>query len=423
MKISLEQLNYIIYIILIIVFFLVLTDHRIDLKRKTFFIIINILFFNLSIIIEKAPYLIIKDLFWYSLILNISFIFHILILERIFIWAWRKRKFSRYKENFEYLAFLISRISYTCSLWGLIYFLQKLIYEITWFLDSWDLSFHKYNNKYLDEEINKNRYPYRWKYVKFYNEKIINNKLGKSLMSININIKKIFNIFFLILFFFSKNFHNYTAFLLGKNKKLNWKEIFKSICLFLFFFIISLCLGVPRLYIIWIFLALWELYNILTFKYDKLFRGEYNLLNLKDKLLYINEKGLYYLTTVSLEFKYSYLYNISKDIYSKFFMFDLIKFIYNKYTGRYCSLLMTYLGDDLYPIDKVYRFYLWEELIKGYLNFYSKNLNNEFDEIIIKECLVLIKLINADENLLYKLCENLLIDKLSIDEFIKNKKT
>jgi len=84
---------FIIYVlVLVIIIYLILTDNRFNLKRKIIFIIINIIFIIFSLIINKSPILIIKDLFWYSLILNISLIFHVLILDRIFYWAWKKRK-------------------------------------------------------------------------------------------------------------------------------------------------------------------------------------------------------------------------------------------------------------------------------------------------------------------------------------------
>jgi len=125
-------------IILLIILLLILTDNRFSFSRKIIFIIINILFLIISLIINESPLLIIKDLFWYSLLINFSFIFHVLILNRIFYWAWKKRRIEneKIKKRYEYIGFIVSRISFTLSIWGIMYFLQNLMEII-------------YNKKYI----------------------------------------------------------------------------------------------------------------------------------------------------------------------------------------------------------------------------------------------------------------------------------
>ena len=76
--------NIIFFFFLLILIILVFTDERFSLIRKLLFILLNICLIILSIYLEKLPHIIIKDLFWYSLILNGSFILHVIILSRMF---------------------------------------------------------------------------------------------------------------------------------------------------------------------------------------------------------------------------------------------------------------------------------------------------------------------------------------------------
>ena len=101
-------LQIFVFICLLII---VITDDRFSINRKIFFIFLTLSFWLISFFIDKAPILLIKDLFWYSLVLNGSFIFHVLILNRLFEYSW--------KNHYEYAGFVISRISYFCSLWGI----------------------------------------------------------------------------------------------------------------------------------------------------------------------------------------------------------------------------------------------------------------------------------------------------------------
>jgi hypothetical protein len=374
---------FIIYIILfIIVFYLIITDDRFSLKKKIIFIIINLLFLALSIFIEKTPILIIKDLFWYSLILNIGFIFHVLILDRIFYWAWKNRKTEnkKKKERMEYLGFIISRISFTLSIWGFMYFFKELMYYII-------LSYlykYIYNNKYI------------YIIYKFF-----------------IILKYII---LLILIYFSTIFHNYSNLLLSHNNKINIKIILNYLLFFLIFYIISIIIGIPRLYIIWIFHGLWELYKILTFKYDyfKYTPQKSNDLrkkNFKNKIIFILNNEWLASFDSCYEQKFEELDLISKTTYHKFFIFDLIKFInQNIFSGKYYEywFSLPHLNKEKYefPINKIYKFYPWEELAKGYIELiYNANLIESFDGRvdIVEEVREFVDLINGDNNLFYEL--------------------
>jgi len=98
-------------------------------------------------------------------------------------------------------------------------------------------------------------------------------------------------------------------------------------------------------------------------------------------------------------------------------MFDLIKFIYNKYLGEYSYEYINYSGDGIYPIIKIYKFYSWENLIKGYLDFYIDNLGNYIISLVLEKAIYFIKLINENDNYIYILCSN--INKIEINEFLE----
>lgn len=224
-------------------------------------------------------------------------------------------------------------------------------------------------------------------------------------------------IILLILIYFSTVFHNYSNLLLSdNNNKINIKIIINYLIYYLIFFIIAIIIGIPRLYIIWIFHGLLELYKILTFKYDN-FKYSSKRLNHLEKKNFIN-KIIFILNNEWLtsfescyEQKFEELDLISKTTYHKFFVFDLIKFINrNKFSGKYYQYWFSIAHEDMekykFPINKIYKFYLWEELAKGYIELiYNANLIESFDGTvdITEEITEFIDLINGDENLFYEL--------------------
>lgn len=150
----------------------------------------------------------IKDIFWFTLLLNISFIFHICILDWIY-------QFFRYYEK-DFLAFLITRLSFIFSLF-LPYYLLEL-FQTHYFS----------RNKFL--------------------------RLVSSLV-------------LWILVYFMNLFNSYCLFLMTSKKiKYSWK----SILILLVSFIISyFILGIARLYFFWIYLSLISLGEVFLVSYRK----------------------------------------------------------------------------------------------------------------------------------------------------------
>jgi hypothetical protein len=216
------------FLFILCIFFLVCTDTRfVLLNRKFFFFFIYFSLIFISIYLDKIPYLVIKDLFWYSVLIHSSFIFHILLLSRIFIWC--------VDNHYEYLGFIVSRISFFFSLWNLKYILRSCIVYIC------DI-----HSIYIDNKFKKNLVIIFKKYKIIYILQIILTILES------------------ILLYFSIVFTEYSLFLLGNNNKqdINLQIICKFIMYFLIFFSISYLLNIPRLYCIWIFLFLYTVnYN------------------------------------------------------------------------------------------------------------------------------------------------------------------
>jgi len=84
-------------------------------------------------------------------------------------------------------------------------------------------------------------------------------------------------------------FHNYSIIILGNMNKWNINVWLKNIVWLLSFFIISIIIGIPRLYIIWLLYAIWDLCGIFTFNYHD-YSGHSRILREKDiieKIKYI----------------------------------------------------------------------------------------------------------------------------------------
>ncbi len=161
--------NIEIYLSVLISYLLLLGlifDSRININRKLLIIFLMFILWIISVYINKIPYLIIKDLFWYSVILNISFIFHVLILSWIYRICWLNR--------WEYSCYIISRISFTLSLSFIIYILRRFS-------------------------------------LKFYFKDKLIFKIGYYFLMVLL----------LILRYFVNTFHKYVVFIMGLNKKNN----------------------------------------------------------------------------------------------------------------------------------------------------------------------------------------------------------
>lgn len=416
----------IIFIIFLIwIIYLVATDNRFDTNRKYLFFFIVVGLILIGYFLDKMPYLIIKDLFWYSLILNGSFIFHVLILDRIFHWCWKK--------HYEYLGFIVSRISFTLSFSAIICFLRDYLWEIFSYLPSsyehfkFILRLHK-NDTY--EYKNTFRYKQAYffvnymKYIPFpYFFFFIIDKI------IYFFMKSVL----IILIYFSTIFHNYSLFLLGKNNKIDKNVILKQFILFMIFFIISIIIGTPRLYIIWLFQILIEFYKIFNYEYYNAnrrieFQGLNNIIE-KIKYHYDNyDKTPYWY--LWYEGKYKELIKIYEKPYHPFFNFDLYKFLNNKYQDGEWSWVWgaedTPYADFSeskmeFPITKIYKFYPWEDMAIGYCRSRDLAYKDDFLEPGQKlernrterlvDGLFWCKLIGRDHRLLLKIMPDIIFEE------------
>ena len=343
---ELTFLNSLVLCVIVLIIYLVWTDDRFSQKRKILFLCISSLFIILSFYINRAPYEILQELFWYSLILNGSFIFHTLILDRLFYYFWKNNK----KPNYEYYAFLVSRISFTFSLSFIIYNLNKLNMSL-------------YNNYFrMDKKVDKFLY--------------ILDVLIVIIKAICLN--------------FSIIFHNYCTLIIGlQSKEWNIKIIMHLLIQFSILLILSLMMGLPRLYIMWIILGVYELYNILNRYYLWDYKKFY-ILNLKNKLIYTMEKfnETHYLN-IYYEFKANNLEKLYEKPYHPFFMFDLCRFLYN--TNKYEDY---YIQID--PFKNIYEFINWENLAYKYCKN-QKSSNVELEELVEFSCLI-----NKDINFINK---------------------
>ena len=178
-------------------------DNRFSYNRKILIPIYYIILI-LFLIIFKHNSFIWKEIFWYSFICNISFIFHVCICD------WLYRLSIYYKQ--EYLSYVVTRISFIFSLSFIIYLLH-IVYI------------------YLNDKYNK-KFHCLFEFINI----LINSSL-------------------LILIYFVDWFTNYSLLLMGRNNnKVTFKVIIKNIIFVLWTFIISYyLLGIIRIYFIWIY--------------------------------------------------------------------------------------------------------------------------------------------------------------------------
>lgn len=387
--------------------YLIITDNRFLFNRKIIFIFILIVLFILSFYINKAPYEIIKELFWYSLLLNSSFIFHTLICDRLFHYCW--------KNHYEYLGFIISRISFTLSLWGINYWVSKLRGFLLFFFDDFYTSYEYEQNLHLNNI---------WiKYAYFYVTYMRTNKLILLIFKVFCKLIINFNTLVqLICINFSLIFHNYSLLILGlKKKEWNTRIIYKFLIQFSILFSISIIIGLPRLYIIWILQIIIECYNIFNLKYHprKGAIDDYKKLNIIEKIKFFFKdikknsyvSGWYYNT------KYKELEEIYEKPYHKFFMSDLCA--YNSMAN--------------WSKHTLYKFCSWEFIALRYIKYrdlyYKENADNYEDtpypirpqDERIEDIIFWLDLINKtnDEKLYLKLL-NLDISNVSLDDFYEN---
>ena len=110
--------------LMIIILSVVFIDKRFNWKGRVIMLSITILQLVVYLYLDVIPILIIKDLFWFSLVLNLAFIWHVLILHWCF-------EISDYYKN-DYGRFLFSRLSVISSLTMLYWILNWISFLINW---------------------------------------------------------------------------------------------------------------------------------------------------------------------------------------------------------------------------------------------------------------------------------------------------
>jgi hypothetical protein len=208
----------------------IIIDDRFSNLRKFIFIILNIIQILIWIHLDFLSILLLKDIFWFSTILNISFIWHVLILS----WLYKLCDYI----GWSYMCFIISRLSLLTSLsWVLLLIkaLHLLFTNIVVYFDT----FYKVTKCNINYDI---------EFWKFISKKFI----------------YILELTSLILNYFMKLFNNYSLFLLGKSIKFSFSIILKNYKYYIFLFLIfliSIVISVPRIYILWCSLFIWNWFN------------------------------------------------------------------------------------------------------------------------------------------------------------------
>ncbi len=317
------QDNMVMFINLLLSYIIILGlifDSRININRKLLIIFLMFILWIISVYINKIPYLIIKDLFWYSVILNISFIFHVLILSWIYRICWLNR--------WEYSCYIISRISFTLSLSFIIYILRRFS-------------------------------------LKFYFKDKLIFKIGYYFLMVLL----------LILRYFVNTFHKYVVFIMGLNKKNNQSLVeelidkSKILEFILFTLSLSIIIGYSRLYLIW---AIYFSNNLLKIYYNHYLNLKNNKINnLKDYFLNIfwkieikEKTGIYLYKFNDLE-QYKDLKLYYEKPYYDLFVFDLVKFI--TIDGEYdCCHDIPELEEGEFPIKTPFKYYPWLYMMQEY---------------------------------------------------------
>jgi hypothetical protein len=414
----LHQYNFLQFSLFILfslwISYLVITDDRFSFNRKLLFFFIIIILYIISYYLDKLPYLIIKDLFWYSLILNGSFIFHVLVLDRLFYYCW--------KNHYEYMGFIISRISFFLSLTGLYYLISNSRGYIFFFFSEVRLI------EYKKKERNDILTYYASFYLNYVKNYFIKNYIFKLIYKIifySILIIERICINFLIIFC------NYSLLILGKSKKNYNKEIiFKLFIYFIILLYISYLISVPRIYIIWLIYALIDSYKIFNLEYyprpNAYWVVHSHNLNIIDKIKYwkIENKAIPCLYDY-FDSKYLELEKIYEKPYHKFFMFDLYKYYKLGGDTKFSDIWGTPIWDDkILTLNSLYKFNTWENIAIGYINYtneYFKKLYEEEDVgeedrirenkiFRIAEALMWINLINKDKTFINKLISDIIIN-------------
>ncbi len=216
----------------------VIYDGRFNIKRKILIFVLIMIQLLVYFYLDMLPILLLKDIFWFSLVLNLSFIWHVLLLHWVYkMCIWKK---------WDYGSYLITRISILTSLSILVLLLQ-----------SFCLLLHRINTYFGDIPWWNSK---ETRYTSSKCEISYNVKLWLSWISWNGYVKFMNNIFLSIILYFMKGFNNYSLLILG-GLEISSSSILKNYKYYLFIiltFILSYSILVPRLYIMWVCILIWN---------------------------------------------------------------------------------------------------------------------------------------------------------------------
>lgn len=311
--------------LMLLLFLGIIKDQRFSWFRKSIFILLIILQIFVYYYIGIIPILILKDLFWFSVVINVSFIWHNLFI----IWLYDLFK----SLNNNYMCYIISRIGLLTSLSIINIILSSLLMMVEKILEYYCLV--------NDVGITKKK--------PFFLQLII---------TILVALYKANS-------YFIKFFSIYSLFIMGKiknNLQFNF-EFFKRILFFILFLILSFILGTPRIYLIWIYYSIYDILLNLRYAFLIWFRS-YNVIK---NLTFLNQ------------FKSFYLYDIEKESFLKYWKL-MDHDIYYDYYGflENCSWSPVYLDTYLYDINDVLSLFIYEPNYRLFL--YVKHIGFKIDD-------------------------------------------
>lgn len=294
----------------------IFVDSRFNWIRKLFFLLFSMLQVFVYFYCDKIPILFFQDLFWYSVIVHLSFIWHVLILNWLF--------FLADYFNLTFLKFLFSRLSIITSLtivkWFFRFFYHVVDNVILYFTLC---SVSKLSASSLIDLMAKYKFFYYF-------------------------IQIIIAIILAILNYFQSIFDNYSKMILGK---VAFAGLFKQPWYFYIFILVtfglSILLWVPRIYILWCIFSIWWIfrkYHEYTSNIYKLPNKGLDLLQLLlvwDSSYYICDSSIYVTNFISDYFMFLYEWSYSGGLYYNIYDFFYV-FIYNEYYE--IILYMYYFG-------------------------------------------------------------------------------
>lgn len=354
-------LNKYIYFFILLTYFLLWFDKRFYSKKSKIIILIIIAFLIilftylcLFIDINNLP-LFFSELFWYSKLINLAFIIHVLWLHWIYniFWYYRCEK----------ICWFISRISFIFSLSFLMFLISYL-----------DLSVGKYRKNYQSRLI--------WKQHE--NPSICvftvdDLKRSKKIAAI---LKFILSLFRSIVGFFITLFWRYVSLIFGFKdiSRIGYRNII-LMCLFIIVtFIISYyILGIARLYVVWIFFFIYNSYQVFILHINRYVSNKDRLIN--NTLDYEEEKKelIIIFLKVAIRRNYSNLLKIKyEEIWEDQNIFSILKDFFNYY-------LLYYYREDVDEKQKKFikdtqrYYYKFVFLLPQYYYLYLNKKNSGFE--------------------------------------------